>query len=144
MLWTDWGRYGRVWDPWQELARMNRTFSDITSNPAEREFPSVNVWAAGDEATVTIEVPGIDPKAVDISIAGKTLAVRGSREPEKTGEGESYHRNERWYGSFSRTIDMPYLIDQNKVQARFSRGVLQIALPRAEADKPKKITVVSE
>ncbi len=144
MLWTDWGRYGRVWDPWQELARMDRTFSDILSPSADREFPAVNVWANGDEATVTMEVPGIDPKAVEISVAGKTLTVSGSREPEKAGEDESYHRNERWYGSFSRNIDMPYLIDQNKVQARISKGVLQIALPRAEADKPKKITVVSE
>lgn len=144
MLWTDWGRYGRVWDPWQELARMDRTFSDILSTPPDREFPSVNVWANGEEATVTMEVPGIDPKAVDISVAGKMLSVRGSREPEKAQEGESCHRNERWYGSFSRSIELPYLIDQNKVQARFSKGVLQIALPRAEADKPKKITVVSE
>ena len=144
MLWTDWGRYGRVWDPWQELARMDRTFSDILSPSTDREFPAVNVWANGNEATVTMEVPGIDPQAVDISVAGKTLTVRGSREPGKTGEDESYHRNEHWYGSFSRTIDMPYLIDQNKVQARFSKGVLQITLPRAEADKPKKITVVSE
>lgn len=144
MLWTDWGRYGRAWDPWQELARMNRTFSDILTTATDHEFPAVNVWANGEEALITMEVPGIDPKAVDISIAGKTVTVRGSREPEKAAEGESYHRNERWYGSFSRAIDMPYLIDQNKVQARFSKGVLQIALPRAEADKPKKITVVSE
>lgn len=144
MLRTDWGRYGRAWDPWQELARMDRTFSDILSASADREFPAVNVWANGDQATITMEVPGMDPKAVDISVAGKTITVRGSREPEKAAEGESYHRNERWYGSFSRTIDMPYQIDQNKVDARFSKGVLQITLPRAEADKPKKITVVSE
>jgi HSP20 family protein len=123
---------------------MSRTFSDIMSTAAEREFPAMNVWANGDEAMVTMEVPGMAPESVDISVAGKTLTVRGSREPEKAQEGESCHRSERWYGSFSRVIEMPYLIDQNKVHARFSKGVLQIALPRAEADKPKKITVVSE
>lgn len=144
MMWTDWGRFGRAWDPWQELDRMSRAFSDLIPASTGREFPAVNVWANGDAATATMEVPGMDPKTVDISVAGKTITVRGSREPEKLQEGESYHRSERWYGSFSRSIDLPYMIDQEKVQARFSKGVLQITLPRAEADKPKKITVVSE
>lgn len=144
MLWTDFGRYGRTWDPWKELDRLSRSFSGLMPAPTAGEFPAVNVWANGDEATATMEVPGIDPKTVDISVAGKTLTVRGTREPEKSQEGESCHRNERWHGSFSRTIDLPYLIAQDKVHARFSKGVLQITLPRAEADKPKKITVVSE
>lgn len=144
MMWTDWGRFGRAWDPWQELDRMSRAFSDLIPAPTGSEFPAVNVWANGDAATATMEVPGIDPKAVDISVAGKTVTVRGSRKPEKLQESESYHRSERWNGSFSRSIDLPYLIDQEKVQARFSKGVLQITLPRAEADKPKKITIVSE
>jgi len=55
----------------------------------------------------------------------------------------NYHRRERGYGSFSRTIQLPFMVDPNKVEANFKNGVLMISLPRAEVDKPKKITVKS-
>jgi len=93
---------------------------------------------------VTAELPGIDPKAVDISLTGKSVTLRASRQPDDAKDGESYHRRERWYGQFSRTIDLPYVIDAAKVDARFSRGVLHLTLPRAEEEKPKKIAIKTE
>jgi HSP20 family protein len=90
---------------------------------------------------VTTEIPGIDPGSIEISVAGSTLTVRGSREPESPGEGESYHRRERWYGKFSKTIELPFAIEKDRVDARFSKGILSITLPRSEAEKPKKVTV---
>jgi HSP20 family protein len=122
---------------------MQRLFQDLSA-PSLAEFPAVNVWSNGNEAVVTTEIPGIDPKTVDISVVGKTLTLRGSRQPEALKEGESYHRQERWTGQFSRTIDLPFATDAGKVEAKFSKGVLTITLPRAEADKPRKISVVSE
>jgi HSP20 family protein len=144
MLWSDLEISGRAWDPWREFEQVNRRFSDITSSLAGNEFPMVNVWTNGDGATVTTEIPGIDPAAVDISVVGRTLTLRGSRKPDEAGEGESFHRRERWQGRFTRAVELPFLIDANKVEAHFSRGVLKISLPRAEADKPKKITIKSE
>jgi len=143
MLWTDFGREGRSRDPWRELERLNGRFSDIASAFSGGEFPVVNIWTNGSEAIVTTEIPGIDPASVDISVVGKMLTLSGSRKADEDGEGESYHRRERWSGRFSRTVELPFLIESNKVEARFSRGVLQISLPRAEADKPKKIPVKS-
>ena len=61
--------------------------------------------------------------------------------PLEIKEGESYHRRERWYGKFTKTIELPFVVEGNKVEAGFSRGILTIKLPRAESEKPKKITV---
>ncbi len=142
MLWSDLERIGRLMDPWSEFERMNRALSRWVS-PSTIEFPAVNVWVAGDTAVVTTEVPGIDPNAIDISVVGKTLTLRGSREPEQFTENESYHRRERWHGQFTKTIELPFDIDSGKVDAQYRKGILRITLPRAEADKPRKISVKS-
>ena len=147
MLWTEgFGTYRRGIDPLTEFRRieneMNRVLSRFAS-PATGDFPAINIWADGDEAVVTTELPGIDAKLVEISLTGKNLILSGSREPEGIQEGESYHRRERWYGKFTKTIELPFTVEGDKVEAKFSKGVLTIKLPRAESEKPKKITVKS-
>ena len=142
MLWSDLERFGSMWNPWRELDPMERTLSRLVP-PSKVEFPAVNVLLAENSALVTTEIPGVDPQAIDISVVGKSLTLRGSRHPEELQEGESYHRRERWYGQFTKTIDLPFNVQVDKVAARFSRGVLSIELPRAEAEKPRKITVKS-
>ena len=143
MLWTDFDRFGGYPDPWRAFERLNRAASGTLSTTAS-EFPPVNVWANGESAVVTAELPGIDPRNVDISVIGKSVTLRASRQAEDVKDGESYHRRERWYGNFSRAIDLPYTIDPEKVEARFSKGVLHLTLPRAEAEKPRKIAIKTE
>jgi len=148
MLWTDgFGMFGRGLDPWSEFKRieneMNRVLSRFAS-PSTSDFPAVNIWVDGEETLVTTEIPGIDAEAIDISVIGKTLVIKGSREPEKISEGNSYHRRERWYGQFSKTIELPFSIDAGKVEAKFLQGILTIRLPRSSADKPKKISIGSK
>jgi HSP20 family protein len=142
MLWTDFERFGRPIDPWRELERMSRALARATA-PSEGEFPAVNLWVAADRATATMEIAGIDPKEIDISVAGKSLTVRGSRRPEETKEDEQYHRRERWYGQFSRSLELPFTVDADKVKAHYAKGVLSMDLPRAEAEKPRKIEIKS-
>ncbi len=142
MIWSDFSRFNRTWDPLAELERMQRFFREMAL-PSTGEFPAVNVRANGDTAEVRVELPGVEPKDVDISVVGKTLTLKGSRPAEEPKEGESCHRSERWSGSFSRAVDLPFAIDATKVEARFNKGVLTIALPRAEEDKPRKIIVKS-
>jgi HSP20 family protein len=140
MLWSD---FGRLWDPWREFDRMSRALTRWSS-PASIEFPAMNVWVSPDNAVVTTELPGIDPKEIDISVVGKSLTVRGSRQPVDLKDNESFHRRERWSGQFTKTIELPFSIDTGKVDAKFIKGVLHINLPRAEADKPRKISVKSD
>jgi HSP20 family protein len=143
MLWSDLERLGRLWDPWREFERMHRTLPKWASQSAI-EFPAVNVWVAGDTAVITTELAGVDPQSIDISVVGKSITLRGSRDPEGLSGDESYHRRERWHGQFTKTIEIPFNIEAAKVEAKFTKGVLHITLPRAEAEKPKKITVKSD
>lgn len=142
MFWTDGGRISNAWDIWRELDRMNRLMSGAgVPGAVAQEFPAVNVWSDGNEAIATAELPGVDPAAVDISVVGRALTIRGTRAPEKPGDGGSFHRRERWSGDFIRTIELPFAIESSRVEAAFSKGVLTITLPRAEAEKPRKIAV---
>jgi HSP20 family protein len=147
MLWTTGlGRFAGGFDPWSQLGRMENEMNRMLSRyayPTSSEFPALNVWGAPDQVVVTTEIPGIDTNSIDISVAGSTLTVRGVREPEQAEKGASYHRRERWYGKFSKTIELPFAVQTDKVEARSAKGILYITLPRSEAEKPKKVTVKS-
>jgi HSP20 family protein len=125
---------------------MNRLFTEWPRQarwfPAP-EYPAMNVWTKDDVTVVTAELPGINPEDIDISVEDDTMVLKGNREPDETPENTVYHRRERKCGSFSRTFRLPFRVDADKVQASFAKGVLSITLPRAEADKPKKITIKS-
>lgn len=142
MLWSDLERFGLSLDPWRDFERVNRALTGWNAQTSV-EFPAVNVWVAENNAVVTSELPGVEPEDIDISVAGKTLTIRGSRKSEELKEGESFHRRERWHGQFTKTLEMPFSIESGKVEAKFVKGVLNIALPRAEAEKPRKISVKS-
>jgi len=123
---------------------MNRLFAGLPTvfeSGVAPTYPAMNVWTNDEGAIVTAELPGVKPEDLDISVAEDTLTLTGSREPEEVGEGVTYHRRERGFGRFSRVFQLPFQVESDQVEAVFEKGVLQISLPRAEADKPKKITV---
>jgi HSP20 family protein len=136
------------WSPWREMARlqrdMNRLFAQMPTGFAADvapTFPAMNVWTDEDGAVVTVELPGVAPDGIDVSVVGDTLTLKGSRQPDELEEGETYHRRERRYGVFTRTFQLPFQVEPDQVEANFGNGVLQISLPRAEQDKPRKIAV---
>ena len=133
-----------VWREMDRLQReMNRLFEDSYPSrfhPAPA-YPSLNVWANEEGLQITAEVPGVSPKDIDISVVGDTLTLSGVREPDDLKEGARYHRQERGYGNYTRSIQLPFSVNVDKVEATFKNGVLTIVLPRAEEDKPKKITI---
>jgi HSP20 family protein len=108
------------------------------------EFPPINVWTSDTDALVRVEIPGLSPEDVEVSLVNDTLTLKGLRKAECTAEGDSCHRQERLYGSFVRSIQMPFAIEADKVGAKFMDGVLEISLPRAEAQRAKKIAVHCE
>jgi HSP20 family protein len=123
---------------------MNRLFAQMPpglSGDVAPTFPAMNVWTDEESVVVTAELPGVAPDDIDVSVVGDTLTLKGSRQPDELEEGESYHRRERRYGAFTRAFQLPFQVEPNQVEANFGNGVLQISLPRAEADKPKKIAV---
>jgi len=123
---------------------MNRRLAGMSRWPgwgSVPSYPAMNVWTDQDGAVVTVELPGINPEEIEISVKNDTLALRGSRAPDEVQEGETYHRRERGSGSFTRSLQLPFQVASDKVAASYEKGVLSITLPRAEADKPKKITI---
>ena len=136
-----------IWQEMDQLQReMNRLF-DVTSK--ERVFnapnyPAINIWTNEDGQLISAEMPGIHPDDIDIDVTGDALSISGERKPDEVAKDANYHRRERSYGSFSRAIQLPFMVDTNKVEAYFKNGILMINLPRAEADKPKKITIKSK
>ena len=132
---------------WREMDRlqqdMNRLFGDLNVNQTRKtsSFPAINIWAAEESARVTAEIPGVSKDDLEINVTGDTLTLSGVRSQDDLPEGARYHRQERRFGEFSRSIQLPYTVDVNKVKAVFKNGVLSVDLPRVEAEKPKKITV---
>jgi HSP20 family protein len=133
---------------WREIERlrkdMDRLFETSVRLPRVRgaRFPAINVWANEQEGVlVSAELPGVSPEALDISVTADTITISGSRSPEELPEEAQYHRRERYCAEFSRTIQLPYTVDTNQVQASSENGVLMITLPRAEAEKPRQIEV---
>lgn len=119
--------------------RLNQLLS--ANSGGNGAFPPVDVWTSEEGAIVRAEVAGIAPEDIELYLVNETLTISGERKPEPLAEGESYQRQERAYGKFTRSFQLPFRIDGEKVEAKFAHGILTITLARAEADKPRKITV---
>jgi len=134
---------------WREMDRLQREMNRLYDDPYTTRyrpapsFPAMNIWTSEEGLQITAEVPGVNPKDIDISVVGNTLTLTGTREPEDLKEGNRYHRQERGYGNFTRSLQLPFSVIVAKVEANFKNGVLNIVLPRAEEDKPKKIAIKS-
>jgi len=104
--------------------------------------PPVNVFRDDNGLVLRVEVPGFTPESLDIQARGRTLSIRGKREPELPANA-SEHRRERWSGEFARSFALPEDVDTEKVEASYTAGVLTVRLPKAESHKPRAIRVVS-
>jgi len=139
-------RFGNFSDWLPEVQRlqddMNRVFSGYSA-PAARDYPLLNVWLHDHDALVTAELPGIDPDKLDIAVSGDQVTISGTREQEVLKKEETYHRRERRYGPFTRTLKLPFKIDPDHVDARYEKGILEVRLPCAQEEKPRKIEIKS-
>ena len=140
------------WDPFRDLVSIQdelnrlfgRTFAGIEPlrpGAAGTWMPSMDVFETEDKVVATVELPGVDPKEVEVSVEDSTLTISGERRFSSEVTEESYHRIERRYGAFSRAITLPQTVDTGKVDARFDEGVLTIEVAKVEKAKPKKIQI---
>ncbi len=101
--------------------------------------PSIDIAESAGAVDITVELPGCEPKDVEISVSGRSLVLRGEKKSETERTDKDWHVTERSYGSFSRTIPVAFDIDTASVEARFDKGVLKIHLPKpAEAVAERK------
>jgi HSP20 family protein len=143
------------WDPFRDLVsiqdELNRLFGRTFTGAEPMRptasgawMPPMDVYETQDAIVAKLELPGIEPGDVDVSVEDSTLTVSGSRAFTDEVSEESYHRVERRYGSFTRAITLPQTVDTEKVDATFDKGILTIEVPKVERAKPKKIQIRAE
>ena len=130
-------------DPFRELRRLQGEMDRLTGAlaPAAVGFPAVNVYAGRDGGVAVVaELPGVEPGDLEVQAHGDTLTIAGTRRPAAE-RAEAYHRRERRAGAFARTIQLPFRVDPDRVEARLEDGVLRLSLQRPEEDRPRRITI---
>jgi HSP20 family protein len=125
----------------QELQRFQRNPAFSLGPSGYGAYPPVNIFDDGEGMVVVAELPGLDPATLDISGQGGTLTIKGERKREQTNGAQGFHRRERPFGEFSRSIQLPDDLDMSKAAAKYENGVLTLRIPKAEAAKPRQITV---
>ena len=142
-----WQHFNPVWNQLHNLqSEMNQLF-DRWSEDGGRllglagGFPPVNVWEDTDAVHVEAELAGLNLNDLEIYVTGgDQLTIKGDRKQPAADKG-TWHRQERGFGAFVRSVTLPAHVDPDKVQARFHNGVLTVTLPKAEAARPRKIAV---
>ncbi len=140
----------RVPSIWREMDQLQREMNHLFEASGGKrvlgspKYPAINLWANEENQFISAEMPGIKADDINVNVTADTLTISGSRVHDEVGENTRFHRQERGYGPFTRTIQLPFMIDTSSVAANFKNGVLDIKLQRAESDKPKKIAVKSE
>lgn len=132
----------RIFDDFSTGFRVPDLFSDLSSSGSDL-MPSIDVNETDDALMITAELPGVDEKDVDITVSDQMLTISGEKKSEREDKRGGGYRRERSYGMFSRTINLPFDIDPDKVEAKFDRGVLTLTIPKPASAKQnvKKIPI---
>ena len=108
---------------------------------ARRWIPAMDLVETGDHLVLRADLPGMTEDDIEIEIKDGVLTVSGERKSERESKGEGYHRVERAFGSFSRSLSLPEGVDTGKVEANFDKGVLEVRVPKPEETKPTRVEI---
>jgi HSP20 family protein len=138
------------WDPFRDLMsiqnELNRLFgrtyagTEATAG-ASAWVPPLDIFETKDRYVVIVELPGIAPESVEVSVEDSTLTMKGERKFYEDVSEEDFHRVERRFGPFARSLSLPTMADPGGIEATFDKGLLTVEVPKVEQAKPKKITV---
>ena len=122
---------------------LDNVFSGLYGGSSESRSwaPAVDIKENEDSYLVKADVPGVDPKDIEVTFDNGVLSISGERRLETNEENEDYKRVERIYGSFSRQFSLPDTVNSDGIKADAKNGVLEISIPKAEKAKPKRISV---
>jgi HSP20 family protein len=139
------------WNPFNEVNllqnQMNRLFDSALqawpgeSNGTTSWVPAADIYESDEDLVVNLDLPGIDPKMVDVRVENNVLTIRGERQFAQKQNTENYHRVERSYGAFGRSFTLSTSVNPERIRATYQSGVLSIVMPKAEAAKPRKIQI---
>ncbi|HXF86210.1 MAG TPA: Hsp20/alpha crystallin family protein [Anaerolineales bacterium] len=138
------------WEPMREMMSLreavDRLFDEAFTRPFRlwgdgANLPAIDMYQTDDEVVVKAALPGLKPDDVQISVTSGVLTLRGEFKQQDEKKDATWHIREQHYGSFERSVMLPVEVQTDKAKAEFENGVLTITLPKAEAVKPKTITI---
>lgn len=144
----------RALTPWTGVANLRQEMDRMLERMFDRkwdDFPAIGDWAPSmdlsetkDSLVAKIEVPGMDQRDIQVSLQENRLTIKGEKKQEKEDKDEQYHRVERSYGAFTRSVLLPVSVDASKVTATFKNGLLTVTMPKSQAAKGTTIPIKSE
>ena len=141
---TTWNPFGSL-DPFRKEmdTLLERFFGNSPRGAAGGRgwSPQMDVEETAQEFIVKADIPGVDPKAVEVTVENGVLTIRGEKKEEREQKDKNYHRVERFSGSFYRSVALPPGVDAEKVTATSAHGVITVTVPKKAETQPKKITV---
>jgi HSP20 family protein len=140
------------WNPLNDVSllqnQMNRLFDSALkgwtsgdSGGTTSWVPAADIYETDDDLVVNLDLPGVNPKVVDVRVENNVLTIRGERQFDQKQNSENYHRVERSYGPFGRSFTLSTSVNAEKIRATYESGVLTIVMPKAEAAKPRRIQI---
>lgn len=140
------------WEPFRDILNSQRELDRLFKEAFHPIFgegdlstrtwaPPVDIYENENNIVLKAELPGVEPKDVEIKVEDNTLYLKGERKFEKETKEENYHRVERTYGSFARSFTLPNSINAEQVKAEYKDGLLTLTLPKREEAKPRTIKI---
>jgi HSP20 family protein len=134
-------RPGVAWPTFGRLASLQDELNNLFESSLQAWTPALDVYEDKDGYSIRVELPGMRREEIEVSIQDDALVISGERKAEEAKEGTEVHRQERFYGKFSRVLTLPNAVAGDKVKASYKDGVLTVTLPKAEEAKPRQISV---
>lgn len=138
----------RTWNPLFDLANLQREMNRLFERPTDRPeatptaaWPPVNVYRGPEGVAFTVHLPGYEPDQVEVTSTRTSLSIRGNRTQDELDEGQVRSQNERHFGEFFRTFELPFEIDPSKIDATFNNGVLLVSLGRPQHEQPRQVEI---
>jgi HSP20 family protein len=141
------------WDPFRDVAtlqdRINRLFADAFPRSADSDEemnlsawrPAVDIFETDNALVLQAELPGVRKEDVSVEVKENVLTIKGERIRKDAVSRENYYRQERYFGSFSRSFNLRHPVNPEKIKAKFKNGILQVEVPKPQEEKPKQVTV---
>jgi HSP20 family protein len=125
----------------RDVDRMFGTFMGNTSGAVAGGYPAIELRTSNEESVLLAELPGVKKEDLKLSVENGTLILSGTRGEQSIPENSRWLRNELWHGGFSRSIELPHDVNTEKISATLENGILRVQLPKAEAVRPREITI---
>jgi len=138
---TTYQRPGLLWPTFGRMTGLQDEIDRLFETPLQAWTPALDVHEDKDGYTIRVEVPGMKREDIVVSLQDGALVISGERREEKITDETEVHRQERFYGKFSRALTLPTAVAGDKVKAAYKDGILTVTLPKAEEAKPKQIDV---